>query len=249
MTASLTTCEEIFFASDDYLLKGILHLPAVKKPPVVFGSHGLLSTGSSPKQIELANACCKNGIAFFRFDHRGCGESQGVFIDVTNLDARQNDFLAAVNVIKKRTDLGNRTGLFGSSFGGTTCISLAGLYDIDAMVTFAAPISSHVLIDAAKRTHSLTDTDDLNNLPLSFYKNSLRFDVTGRLSDLKRILVVHGEDDAVVPVSHAKEIFYKAGEPKALTIQPNGDHRMSDVTHQQAFLKETVRWFKTFLID
>ena len=49
-----STCTEIAFSSDGLLLKGFLHLPARKQPPVVIGSHGLLSSGASPKQVALA---------------------------------------------------------------------------------------------------------------------------------------------------------------------------------------------------
>ena len=68
-------CKKITFSSNGFLLSGALHLPTTDLPPVVIGSHGLLSNSSSPKQIQLARKCNEYGIAFFRFDHRGCGQS------------------------------------------------------------------------------------------------------------------------------------------------------------------------------
>ena len=44
--------KEIVFSSDNFLLKGHLHLPPVDRPPVVIGSHGLFSDQNSPKQIQ-----------------------------------------------------------------------------------------------------------------------------------------------------------------------------------------------------
>jgi alpha-beta hydrolase superfamily lysophospholipase len=73
------TTEEIMFSSDGLCLRGTLHRPSCDLPPVVIGSHGLLSSRRSPKQIALANRCCRYGMAFFRFDHRGVGDSQGPF--------------------------------------------------------------------------------------------------------------------------------------------------------------------------
>ncbi len=248
MSGSTITCEEITFSSDNYKLKGIIHLPAVKNPPVVIGSHGLLSTGSSPKQIALADRCCKNGIAYFRFDHRGCGESQGIFEEVTTLDARCNDLLEAVKIITARNHPGNRIGIFGSSFGGTAAISVATTCHIDSLVTVAAPVNSNSLIDAAEKSLPVSKADDLNNLPLSFYKKNLRFDISDRLSSLKNILIFHGDKDSVVPVSNAEEIFRKAGKPKSLILQKQGDHRMSDKKHQAQFLDEAAGWFKKFLL-
>ena len=79
MTAEPFRQENISFNSDSLKLKGVLHLPDDGQPPVVIGSHGLYSSGSSPKQIALAEQCNRLGIAYFRFDHRGCGSSQGEF--------------------------------------------------------------------------------------------------------------------------------------------------------------------------
>ena len=57
--------KEIYFGSDEYQLRGVLHLPAEKNPPTVIGSHGLLSTGDSPKQIALAESLHGPGYCLF----------------------------------------------------------------------------------------------------------------------------------------------------------------------------------------
>ncbi len=87
---------EIHFISDSLRLCGILHLPLQKNPPVVIGSHGLLSSGNSPKQIALAQICNARGIAYFRFDHRGCGKSEGDFASVTTFKGRCTDLACAI---------------------------------------------------------------------------------------------------------------------------------------------------------
>ena len=121
-----TSIKNISFTSDDFQLKGTLHLPPdTPSPPVVIGSHGLFSTGNSPKQTALAEKCAKLGIAYFRFDHRGCGESDGVFRDVTSLENRRKDLLNAISFIRGMDETGNTLGLFGSSFGGATALSVA----------------------------------------------------------------------------------------------------------------------------
>ena len=145
-TENKSSIIKITFSADEFLLKGTLHLPSADKPPVVIGSHGLFSSSDSPKQIELARQCSANNIAFFRFDHRGCGESKGVFGDVTSLDARCNDLTSAIKTILDRNDTGDRIGLFGSSMGGAVCLSVLNRSDIkksiDSIVVFAAPIKS-----------------------------------------------------------------------------------------------------------
>ena len=234
-------CKEITFLSGEFLLKGTLHLPTIDRPPVVIGSHGLLSSSSSPKQIELALKCTECGIAFFRFDHRGCGQSEGAFQEVTSLEARCIDLVSAVKCIQSRSDIGNRLGLFGSSMGGAVCISAASLSAVDAMVTFAAPVRSSSILEALEKTN------DSNAIPPLFEEKYLLSDLSDKLSNLHHILIFHGDSDNVVPPSNAQEIYSKAGEPKKLIMQRQGDHRMSTKEHQKNFIKEAVNWFKTHL--
>ncbi|MCP4689901.1 MAG: prolyl oligopeptidase family serine peptidase, partial [Desulfobacterales bacterium] len=79
--------------------------------------------------------------------------------------------------------------------------------------------------------------------PPPYDAEKLRFDISDRLPGLSNILIVHGDADDVVPVSHAHEIYARAAEPKRLVIQKNGDHRMSDPAHQATFTRDAVAWF------
>jgi alpha-beta hydrolase superfamily lysophospholipase len=218
----------------------MLHLPAVESPAIVIGSHGLLSSSDSPKQIELARRCNAFGIAFFRFDHRGCGQSQGDFAKVTSLSARTRDLLAAVRLMRKNADTGNRVGLFGSSMGGATCLSAAGEARAESLVTFAAPVRSRSINGTIETQHN----PDGSRPQLD--KLSLEFDISDKLADIHHILIFHGESDNVVSFSDALEIYHKTRNPKKLIRQPGGDHLMSNQTHQKQFIRQAALWFKTF---
>jgi alpha-beta hydrolase superfamily lysophospholipase len=230
--------KNITFRSNGISLRGILHHPGIPLPPVVIGSHGLLSSSNSPKQIALAKACNTHGIAFFRFDHRGCGKSEGDFKEVTSLPARCNDLISAIKTIQLRKDTNDRIGLFGSSMGGAVCISAAAHFDIDSLVTFAAPVRT------ASITESRSNPDDSDSMDSTFDKKKLQWDLSGRLENLHHILIVHGDSDQLVPVSNAYEIYEKSGNPKKLIVQKNGDHSMSDKRHQEDFVLNAGLWFK-----
>jgi alpha-beta hydrolase superfamily lysophospholipase len=238
VTTEKLNMENISFEADGLKLKGILHLPDDKRPPVVIGSHGLYSTSSSPKQIALAGECNRLGIAYFRFDHRGCGRSEGEFNRVTSLEARCQDLVAAVEIIHSRIDTSGSLGLFGSSMGGTVCLNTAGQLAVDAMVTFAAPIRSDL-------TGSQPETP---RSEIVFDAAKRRFDITKGLSGISNILIFHGDADDVVPVSHAREIYSLAHQPKQMIIQKGGDHPMSNKAHQKEFIREAALWFKQSLI-
>ncbi len=235
-----STCINVSFSSDSYLLKGVLHLPRTEfYPPVIIGSHGLLSNSNSPKQIELAEKCNKNGIAYFRFDHRGCGQSEGEFNTTKHFDDRCTDFINAVHIIMARSDTGNQIGLFGSSMGGAICIATSDVLHPCAIVTFAAPLKSESIILAAEQSEIEMDL-------LLQLKKYLRFDLSNRLSDLRNILIFHGDADNVVPVSNARKLFEAAGLKKHLVVQKKGDHKMSDKKYQEEFIHKTVNWFKKY---
>jgi alpha-beta hydrolase superfamily lysophospholipase len=231
----------ITFSSDGFLLKGMLHLPETSLPPVVIGSHGLLSNSYSPKQIALARECNAHGIAYFRFDHRGCGQSDGFFNEINLLNGRRNDLISAVNTIRIREDIGKKIGLFGSSVGGTVCISVADVLDIDAWVTYAAPVRSSSITVANK-------SDDAEKINPSSDHKYLTWDISVQLKHLHHIFILHGDSDKIVPPINAHEIFTKSSNPKKLILQKGGNHLMSNKKHQKDFLREAVSWFKEWLI-
>jgi alpha-beta hydrolase superfamily lysophospholipase len=231
--------EQITFASANFLLKGYLHLPPVDKPPLVIGSHGLFSDKNSPKQIQLAQQCNRYNIAFFRFDHRGCGESDASFEEKTSLAARYTDLITAANILIARGDLGARIGFFGSSMGGTVCLTAACDFRPAAIVTWAAPVRS---LDIVNRRAERKNAEN-SNIP--FEKNP--FDISNRLSGIRNILIFHGEADEIVSQSHAAEIFERVKEPKKLVLFPQSDHRMSRPADQQKFIRRAARWFRSYL--
>ena len=229
------------FLSNGLHLKGFLHLPKTDQPPIIIGSHGLFSSGNSPKQIALAQKCTDLGIAYFRFDHSGCGESEGEFRKVTSLESRVSDLLNAVQAVKEYPITDDNIGVFGSSMGGAAALALTQKTKIKAIVTVAAPIRSAPVLTEAE------SSGDLRGLPISFYKNQLSFDISENLSGISRILIFHGDTDKVVPVSNAHELYNKASSPKKLVIQENGDHPMSDIHHQIQFLRSSADWFNRWL--
>ena len=226
-------CRWIDFVSDGYRLKGVLHLPTAERPPVVIGSHGLLSSSESAKQRELAARCTAAGMGYFRFDHRGCGRSQGYFPEVTTLEGRVQDLMAAVKTIRLRTDTGRGCALFGSSMGGAVCLAAAKAVGADALVTVAAPIRSRSVSPFDGNGPGESDVSGLQ----------LHFDLSETIAGLRHVLVFHGDADRVVPFSHALEIIEKVDSPKRLVRQKNGDHLMSAESHQKTFTRIAVKWF------
>ena len=234
----MMTEQTIHFMSDKYRLTGTLHLPEASHPPFVIGCHGLFANRNSPKQIDLANACVRSGIAYLRFDHRGCGDSQGEFIRETSLQARCRDLHHAVELMRSRPDTGPLACLFGSSFGGTVVLAHAAEHPAPLLITYAAPVNSTDIRHDAIR-------DNNGRPPASaMLTDALEFDIVPQLKAIKNILIAHSQGDETVPVEHAHIIHRNAGTPKNLVIFKGGDHRMSDPTHQQEFEGHFLDWLQ-----
>ncbi|MEA1968579.1 MAG: alpha/beta hydrolase [Thermodesulfobacteriota bacterium] len=232
------------FKSENKILKGILHLPQSENPPLVIGSHGLEGSKDSAKQTALAKLLPGAGIAFFRFDHRGCGESDGNFEIDTSLDTRSTDMINGLNHALSLNHTSRRFALFGSSLGGATCIETWGRLALKnitplGMVICAAPVKS-ITIEKIP----LNGNAHRPALPLSFFRDNLLFDISAKTASINNILIFHGDNDKTVPVENGYNIYNNAKTPKKLIIQKNGDHQMSNDKDQQDFNREAPAWFK-----
>lgn len=228
------TEQAITFTADGLTLSGVLHRPPGLPLAVVLGCHGLMADKQSPKQIELAARCTAMGMAYFRFDHRGCGESQGCFETDTTLENRRCDLMAAVDAVGRALNRNLPVGLFGSSFGGTVCLAAAGDVGPFALVTLAAPVQSRSI-------HIPEDSPQ--SLRSEIIRPNLLFDVSAIMATVGHILVIHGDCDETVPVENAHTIYDLAQEPKKRLILRAADHRISRRSHQERFMEAAVGWF------
>jgi alpha-beta hydrolase superfamily lysophospholipase len=235
--------KEIDFQVEGLTLKGVLHLPKILNPPVVVGSHGLEGSKSSAKQMVLSRLLPENGVAFFRFDHRGCGQSQGIFLTDTSLEKRTRDYLMAVQHIMDLNLTSRSLGLFGSSMGGATCINAW-----EALGNLGIKICGGVLCSAPVQSRTIENIPVESNgkrppLPLSFFEQNLLFNLLEKTKSLHHVLIFHGDADEVVPVSNAHDIYTRMQSPKQKIIHNGGDHQMTSKQHQTEFASQVVEWF------
>ncbi|WP_339848346.1 alpha/beta fold hydrolase [uncultured Dokdonia sp.] len=143
------TTKELVFKNkeDDIELSGTLTLPNyIKNPPVA-----IIISGSGPQNRDgdmfghqlyyvLADYLTRQGIAVFRYDERGVGESSGTF-KTAGIPESTRDATAALEYLKKRSYLKeSKFGFIGHSIGGIIAPQIAATNDdVDFTVMLAGP--------------------------------------------------------------------------------------------------------------
>ena len=127
------TCESVEFEVEGKQIFAILHRPIVQKHhtvPAVLMCHGLAGnkTGRFRIYVNLARELSKAGIATLRVDFRGCGDSEGDFIDST-VHGFIEDALKSLDVLSHSKGIDQeRIGIFGRSFGAAIAIITAAKF-------------------------------------------------------------------------------------------------------------------------
>ncbi len=232
--------EKVFFISEGQKISGVLHLPDGENPPCVIASHGLLSSKESEKYIALGERISSEGMAMLRFDFRGIGESEGSEEDNT-VSKKIADLSAAVDFVRSYTGLGESVALIGSSLGGFISLIKTSVDErVKATVVWATP---HHLDDLKSK-----ERDESTPLPPeAFFEDLPRHRLLPLLSKVSRCMVIHGEEDELVPVEQAWEVFYHLAEPKEIHVIEKANHRLTDPAHRRRAIELSVGWFKKYL--
>ncbi|MGA2316932.1 MAG: alpha/beta fold hydrolase [Thermodesulfobacteriota bacterium] len=232
--------EKVYFKSEGKRISGILHLPEKINPSCVIASHGLLSSKDSEKYIALGEQISREGISMLRFDFRGIGESEGGEEDNT-VSKKIADLSAAIDFIRSYPGLENRIGLIGSSLGGfLSLIKASEDKEIRTIVIWATPLH---LDDLGTKKQE----EDYPLPPEAFFEDLPKHRLVPLLHKVSNCLVIHGEEDELVPLDQALGIFYNLSVPKEIHVIGGADHRLTDPAHRQRAIELSVDWFKKYL--
>ena len=232
--------ERVSFKSEGCRMSGILHLPGKANPPCVVASHGLLSSKSSEKYIALGEKLAGEGMAMLRFDFRGIGDSEGKIEDDT-VSRRIADLGSAILFVRSHPALNGQIGLVGSSLGSyVSLLRVPKEREIGALVIWATPFH---LDDLGSKKGDEDDPPPAE----AFLKDLPKHHLLPLLPKISNCLVIHGEQDELVPVDQAWEIFHSLGSPKEIHVIEGADHRLTDPAHRQRAIDLTTDWFKRYL--
>ncbi|MDO3379839.1 alpha/beta hydrolase [Geoalkalibacter halelectricus] len=208
--------QEVWFpAADGTMLHGWF-VPSDPDSPLVVFFHGNAAniTHRVDNLLHLNNL----GLSVFIFDYRGYGASEGRPLHEKDL------YLDAQGALSWLTQEGwelDRMIFYGRSMGAAVALQ-AALEAPPAGLVLECPFTN--LSEIARAMTPVT------YYLLGWWSINARFDNLTKISQLERpLLVIHGEQDKVVPWAMGKTLYERAPEPKRF-------HSVPEAGHSDAFL-------------
>ncbi len=228
-----------FQDAEGHKAAGILATPAEPTDRIAVLCHGFLSNKNSNTNRTLTALLVPMGIATFRFDSFGQGESEGPFERIT-VTTVLNQALAALALVATKGY--RRIGLVASSFGGLAAILAAAQWKKLACLALKCPVPDfpemlHLeLGDDGMAEWKATDTipnivpGESGRIKLSytFYEDCMRhlgYDAAKAV--MAPTLIVHGAHDEYVPPRQILRLSESLGGPNSVAWLPDADHHFS----------------------
>ncbi len=241
--------KKLFFKNSQGLkLCGILSNPTSQKDKlIVILCHGFLRSKEGRTYLSLEEILNKTEISTFRFDFFGHGQSEGNFEDITTSEA-VDDVLKAIEFIK---ELGyQKTGLFGSSFGGLASILAAAQRDDLHLLALKSPVVDYLsLMQREDNVEEIKEWQERGftwittpggqklRLNFSFFEDAQKINGFKAAANIKApTLIVHGAEDKTVPLEQSKKAASLIPQCR-LEIIKGADHSYSKPEHFQKMLE------------
>lgn len=200
--------------------------------------HGFLSSKGSSTNNTLTRMLVGQGIATFRFDFFGQGESEGPFDQITvSLAVEQAH--RAVDLMKDRGY--PHIGLMGSSFGGLVSILTASQRTDLACLALKCPV-----VDFAEELRLEFGDEEMaqwkatgtipnimggpDRIPLhyAFYEDALRqIAYVPARSITAPTVIVQGDKDEHVPLHQSRQLYEALRVKKHFEMLPGADHQFT----------------------
>jgi dipeptidyl aminopeptidase/acylaminoacyl peptidase len=216
-------------ADDQVVLRGWLIRSPGERAIILL--HGINSHSWDGQAPDVVRAYLDAGFTVLLYDLRGHGDSGGDYLGWKD----RGDVRAAVNVLLGQKFRPGKIGIHGTSYGGAIAIlAAADIPEIGAVVADSAFADMRDVIEAAvERETGLPPIlvkllgPCLRCLASKLY--SLNFDevfpeeAIASISP-RPILLIHGEEDPIIPVEHAVRLKEAAGEGAKLWLLPGRQH-------------------------
>lgn len=220
--------------------------------------HGFLSGKNSSTNKTLTRLLTDRGIATFRFDFFGHGESDGPFEQITNTLA-VDQAQAALDLVRQKGY--RRIGLMGSSFGGLVATLVAAQQTDLACLALKCPVVDFAeelrleFGEAEMGKWKSTDTvpnimggQDRILLRYAFYEDCLRrIAYEPARSITAPTVIVQGDKDEHVPLHQSQRLYEELQVKKRMEVLLGADHQFTkgeDFTRMTTVIAD---WLTSYL--
>ncbi len=224
-----------FEGASGQMLAGRLDSPKGRLRGQALFAHCFTCGKDSLAAYRVSRALARQGIAVFRFDFTGLGDSSGDFAN-TNFSSNIADLVAAAIHLRgmgRPPDL-----LVGHSLGGSAVLAAAHqLPEVRAVATIAAPSDpAHVAGLLPKNLLQVGPDQPVEvelggrtfRIQRQFLDDAAEHQLLRQISTLGRaLLVLHSPSDEVVEIAHATRIFVAAAHPKSFVSLDGADHLLA----------------------
>ena len=228
----------VSFEVEGIKILGELYVPSNREiSPALCICHGIPAAPPDPKDRGyplLAERFCAEGFVTLIFNFRGTGLSGG------NLDLLgwAKDLEAVINYLYLCPEVDkSRLSLLGFSGGAAISVYVAAYNPkVSSVALCSCPTQFDFLANREKVEPLLEHFRHIGvirdrDFPPSISQWLEGFRQVSPIQWIDKIsprplLIVHGEEDEVVKVSHAWSLYNKAKEPKELAIIEGGEHRL-----------------------
>jgi hypothetical protein len=244
---------QISFLIGGQRIFGMLHLPSAAPAPGVALCHGF--TGNRIEShclfVKAARDFAAHGLAALRFDFRGSGESEGDFREMT-VGREVEDGLAAIEFLAARREVDReRLGLLGLSLGGCVAAHIAGRGGgVKALVLWSATAHPRRILEAHLAAGGLPEAEFFdyggNAVGRAFLEGLREVEPLREAAKFPgRALIVHGDQDAVVPAADAEDYRQALAGRGQVRIIAGADHVFSRLDWEG----EAIRASCDFLLE
>lgn len=206
---------------------------------------------------RIARALTKHGIAVFRFDFTGLGNSDGDFAN-TNFSSNIDDLIDAAEMM--RSDFDAPQLLIGHSLGGAAILSAANRMPyVTALATIGSPATAdhvqhlfHCSMETLEKEGEADVTIGLRNFKIrqQLVDDLRQHTDVEHIGNLRRpLMIFHSPVDAVVPVAEAAKIFVAAKHPKSYVSLDHADHLLSRAEDAEFVAQTLASWADRYLDD
>lgn len=242
----------VYFYNDaEEKIAGTLHVPDDPTDCGVVLGHCFTCSRHISIIRDISNGLVANGMAALRFDFSGNGQSEGDFSD-TSYTKHIGEMERAVAFFAEQGY--RRFGLTGHSMGAAVAV-LAGARLAEVLGVCAlggrmagretAPFFGKEKMAELRKTGRLRFESRGRDLALkeTFFTDLQRYDLRKTVRSFQPpLLVVHGDQDEIIPVENAREA--QQLNPKVdVEIVPEADHMFSDSEHRRHIAETVAAWF------